>query len=53
MRKYHKSNTDYDKVEKELVKIEEKFNIEITASLEMDTNGIYPVIKFNLNNYGT
>lgn len=47
-RKYSKTNTDYDKVEKELVKIEEKFNIEITASLEMDTNGIYPVIKYNV-----
>jgi len=49
-RKYSKLNTDYDDVEKGLAKIEKKLNIEIMASLEMDTNGIYPVIKFNAKN---
>jgi len=44
-RKYSKINTDYDKIEKELVKIEEKFDIEISAELEMDSTGIKPVIK--------
>ena len=46
-RKYHKSNTDYDKIEKELVKIEAKFDVEITTELEQSTTGIYPVIKIN------
>jgi len=47
MRKYSKINTDYANVESEIKKIEERFGIEISAELEMDANGIYPVIKFN------
>lgn len=46
-RKFAKTNTDIDNVEKELDKIERKFNVEITTELEMGTDGIYPVIKIN------
>jgi len=48
-RKFGKNNVDLDMnkaIDEEMAKIEEKLGIEIDVCLEMDTQGIYPVIKY-------
>ena len=40
------NNNISNELDEALKKIEKKYNIQISVELEMDINGIYPVIKY-------